>query len=54
MQMLTLYSNNDMQYNGIILVICDIDQLVNPSNTENMTFITGVAATILIVVFIQR
>ena len=38
--------------NGIILVICDIMQLVNPSNAENITFISGVAATVLMVVFI--
>ena len=33
------------------MVICDIRQLVNPSNTENKTFITGVPAPILMTVF---
>ena len=33
------------------MVICDIVQLVNPSNTENKTLITGVPAPILMTVF---
>ena len=32
--------------------MCDIRQLVNPSNTENKTLTTGVPATILMTVFI--
>ena len=32
--------------------MCDIRQLVNPSNTENKTLITGVPAIILMAVFI--
>ena len=31
--------------------MCDIMQLVNPSNTENKTLITGVPATILMADF---
>ena len=31
--------------------MCDIRQLVNPSNTENITLITGVPATILMADF---
>ena len=31
--------------------MCDIRQLVHPSNTENITLITGVPATILMAVF---
>ena len=43
----------ELYSNGIILVICDIRQLVNPPNTElNKTLITGVPATILMDVFI--
>ena len=51
MEMFPLFK--ELYSNGIILVICDIRQLVNPPNTElNKTLITGVPATILMDVFI--
>ena len=52
MQMFILAIQRTTCSNGIMLVICDIMQLVNPSNAENKTLITGVTATILMVLFI--
>ena len=50
MRMFPLFK--ELQNYGIILVICDIMQLVNPSNTENKKPITGFPATTLMDVFI--
>ena len=36
------------------MVICDIRQLVNPSNTENKTLITDAPATILMARSLQH
>ena len=47
MQMFSLFKELQQRY----MVICDIVQLANPSNTENKALITGVPATILMAVF---